>query len=66
VTGTGGSGNNEKHLLEKKIIKIDEQITFLTNLRQKCQQELDFFNAPVDIPPIPHPSITELSSISEL
>jgi hypothetical protein len=53
--------DNEKHLLEKKIIKIDEQITFLTNLRKKCQEELDSFNTPVNIPLVPHSSITELS-----
>jgi superfamily II DNA or RNA helicase len=53
---------NEKHHLEKKIIKIDEQITFLTNLRQKYQQELDSFDAPENIPLVPHSSMGELSS----
>jgi superfamily II DNA or RNA helicase len=52
--------DNEKYLLEEKIIKIDEQITFLTNLRQKCQQELDSFNAPVNIPLVSHSPTEEL------
>jgi hypothetical protein len=57
----GMDRDNEKHLLEKKIKKIDEQITFLTNLRHKCQQELDSFNAPASIPPVSYSSTDELS-----
>jgi superfamily II DNA or RNA helicase len=57
---------NEKHLLEKKISKIDEQITFLTNLRQKCQQELDFFNTSASVPLLPHSSIKQLSPVEKI
>lgn len=53
--------DNEKHLLEKKISKIDEQIVFLTNLRKKCQQELDSFNTSVSVPPFQYSSTKELS-----
>jgi superfamily II DNA or RNA helicase len=53
--------DNEKQILEKKISRIDEQIIFLTNLRQKCQEELDSFKAPINIPPVTHSSTKELS-----
>ncbi len=54
--------DNEKQFLTQKIKKIDEQIDFLTNLRQKCLQELNFLNIPVSIPSVLHSSQEKLSS----
>jgi len=37
---------NEKSVLENKIKKLDKQISLLTEIRQKCRNQLNKFSLP--------------------